>query len=127
MSERMKRAMALADKNWGKAMAVSPEFVERYLELAEALLLSRPLVMGDEFREHCRVNGLRRPPELHHNVWVSGPRALSKMGWIVSMGKVEPAQKHNHMPSVTLWRSLIYGQKEEEPEQPYQPSLFAKK
>ena len=113
-------------KNWRKAMTVSPEFVEEYLRLSEALLLQRPIVMGDEFREYCRMNGLRRPKELHHNVWVSGPRALSKMGWIVSMGKVEPAQRHNHMPSVTLWRSLIFGRKPEEPQQFYQPSLFGK-
>lgn len=122
--DRMKRAMSLADKCWAKAMAISPEFVESYLQFSEELLVQRPLVMGDEFREYCRRKGLRRPSGLHHNVWVSGPRALQQMGWITQAGKVEPAQKHNHMPTVTLWRSMIYGQHASVPEAAYQPSLF---
>ena len=126
-SERMKRAMILADKCWAKAMAVSPDFVERYLSLSETLLIGRPVVMGDEFREYCRANGLRRPSALHHNVWVSGPRALSSLGWIVPVSKVEPAQRHNHMPSVTLWRSLIYGQPHDRDLPPYQLSLLDKR
>lgn len=122
-SERMRHAMELADKCWGKAMAVSPAFVESYLRFSEELLVQRPLVMGDEFREHCRQRGLKRPSELHHNVWVSGPRALSQLGWCVATAKVEPAQRHNHMPMVTLWRSLIYGLRDT-PQSAYQPSLF---
>jgi len=116
--------MVLADKCWSKAMAVRPDFVEQYLVLSEALLLDRPLVMGDEFRAFCQMKGLRRPSDLHHNVWVSGPRALQQIGWIVPVAKVEPAQKHNHMNSVTLWRSMIYGQRENVNGSPYQPSLF---
>jgi len=41
-------------------------------------------------------------------VWVSGVRALQFLGWIYPMGKVEPTKAHNHMPSVTRWRSLLF-------------------
>ena len=110
MSDRMDQALALADKCWGKAYKTSPEFVERYFELAEELLLSKPVVTGDQFREHCRNNRLFLPFKLHPNTWVSGVRALNKgLGWIEPAGKVEPVAMHNHMPSVTLWRSTIYG------------------
>lgn len=107
-SERMQDALDLADKCWSKAVNTSPLFVERYLELAEELLSSKLLVTGDEFREYCRNNHLFRPPELHHNVWVSGVRALKLMGWIYPVQKVEPVKRHNHMPSVTLWRSGLF-------------------
>jgi hypothetical protein len=105
----MEHALDLADKCWGKAMAVEPEFVERYLELAEELLTNKPVVLGDEFREYCRKNLVFRPANLHPNVWVSGVRALEQIGWILKMGKVEPTQSHNHMPSVTMWKSTIFG------------------
>lgn len=108
MSARMESAMAAADKCWGKAYAKEPEFVERYLALAEALLKRKFQVTGDEFREHCRNNLLFRPSTLHHNVWVSGVRALELMGWIVKVRKVEPVKMHNHMPTVTLWHSNLY-------------------
>ena len=109
-TERMEEALALADKCWKKANAVAPEFVETYLELAEELLTLKPLVTGDEFREYCSKKGLRRPPTLHPNVWVSGVRALNKgFGWTEPVTKVEPVKSHNHMPSVTLWRSKLYG------------------
>ena len=123
MNERMKYALELADKCWGKAYRKSPEFVERYLDLAETLLMNRPVVMGDEFRANCRKYGLGLPANLHHNTWVSGPRALWSIGWIAPVSKVEPSQGHNHMPLVTLWRSTIYGK---EPSAPVsaQPSLF---
>lgn len=111
MSERMEEALRLADKCWNKAYRASPHFVEQYLSLAERLLMERPVVMGDEFRAHCKRHGLYLPTALHHNTWVSGPRALCTMGWIEPISKVEPVQNHNHMPSVTLWRSKIYGQK----------------
>jgi len=110
MSERIDNALALADKCWEKAYKTAPAFVERYLELAEELLIKKHVVTGDEFREYCRNNGLHRPAALHPNVWVSGVRVLNKgFGWTVSVGKVEPVKSHNHMPSVTLWRSTIYG------------------
>jgi hypothetical protein len=108
-SERMVNAIELADKCWGKAMAKNPEFVEQYLRVAEMLLHSKPVVRGDEFREACRQQGVFRPPDLHHNVWVSGVRALNLIGWIRDIGKIEPESMHNHMPSVTLWRSNLYG------------------
>jgi hypothetical protein len=109
-TERMEKALALADKCWEKAYAVAPEFVETYLELAEELLTFKPLVTGDEFREYCSKKGLRRPPTLHPNVWVSGVRVLNKgFGWTEPVTKVEPVKAHNHMPSVTLWRSKLYG------------------
>lgn len=108
MSERMENALALADKCWTKAYAREPEFVERYLELAEQLLKYKFRVTGDEFREHCAKNLLFRPPTLHHNVWVSGVRALETLGWIEKVGKVEPTKMHNHMPVVTLWASNLY-------------------
>ena len=107
-STRMENAMIAADRLWGKAMAVAPAFVERYLELCEQLLTERPYVRGDVFREYCRDKGLVRPARLHPNVWVSGPRAMEHLGWIEKNGKVEPLAAHNHMPSVTLWRSLLY-------------------
>ena len=106
---RMEHALELADKCWEKANKVAPKFVERYLELAEELLASKPVVLGDEFREYCRNNGLHRPPELHPNVWVSGVRALKIIGWIQHKGYTLPTKSHNHMPSVSLWGSTIYG------------------
>jgi hypothetical protein len=106
MSERMENAMELAEKCWEKAYKVEPDFVERYLELAEQLLLSKPV---DEFREYCANNKLHRPSTLHPNVWVSGVRALKSIGWLVHDGYVTPTKSHNHMPSVSKWKSTIYG------------------
>jgi hypothetical protein len=106
---RMENAMLLAETCWEKAMEQNPEFVERYLELAEELLTSKNQVTGDEFREYCASNGLGRPSNLHPNVWVSGVRALKTIGWISPMGKVEPVKMHNHMPTVTLWHSKLFG------------------
>ena len=106
-SERMRAAMVLADKCWEKAYAVEPEFVEQYLSFAEELLTSKSEVQGDDFRFYCKSRGLDRPESLHPNVWVSGVRALKIIGWIERIGKVEPTQLHNHMPTVTLWRSTL--------------------
>ena len=106
-SERMQAAMVLADKCWEKAYAVEPEFVEQYLSFAEELLTSKSEVQGDDFRFYCKSRGLDRPESLHPNVWVSGVRALKIIGWIERIGKVEPTQLHNHMPTVTLWRSTL--------------------
>jgi hypothetical protein len=108
-TERMNNALELADRCWEKAFAAAPDFVERYLELAETLLMQKPAVTGDEFREFCADNGLHRPAALHPNVWVSGVRALHKgFRWIEPLTKVEPVKAHNHMPTVTLWRSKLY-------------------
>jgi hypothetical protein len=107
-SERMESAMELATKCWTKAISAEPAFVARYLELAEELLTTKPLVTGDEFREYCADNGLRRPSTLHPNVWVSGVRALNSLGWLTKVSKVEPVKGHNHMPTVTLWRSMLF-------------------
>lgn len=109
MSERMENALALADKCWEKANKANPEFVEKYFELAEGLLASKPVVLGDEFRDHCNKNLLFRPPSLHPNVWVSGVRALKAVGWIDHNGYTTPTKSHNHMPSVSVWKSTIYG------------------
>ena len=109
MTPRMENTLALADKCWTKAYTTNHEFVENYLELAESQLKAKPLVNGDEFREHCANNKLYRPFNLHPNVWVSGVRALKTLGWVFPVQKVEPVKAHNHMPSVTLWRSTIYG------------------
>ena len=106
-SERMQAAMVLADKCWEKAYAKEPEFVEQYLSFAEELLTSKSEVQGDDFRFYCKSRGLVRPESLHPNVWVSGVRALKIIGWIDRIGKVEPTQLHNHMPTVTLWRSTL--------------------
>ena len=112
MTTRMEAALELADKCWEKAYGAEPQFVERYLELAEQLLATKPLVTGDEFREYCSKNGLFRPKTLHPNVWVSGVRALKLLGWTTPVRKVEPVKSHNHMPSVTQWRSeIFYGNK----------------
>jgi len=107
ISERMSTALILADKCWEKAYSVEPEFVEQYLAFAEELLMSKREVQGDAFRSYCKDRGLVRPKSLHPNVWVSGVRALSQIGWIDRIGKVEPTQLHNHMPTVTLWRSTL--------------------
>lgn len=115
MTPRMEQALSLADKCWRKAYRASPEFVERYLEYAENLLVERPVIMGDEFRAYCQTKGLALPVRLHHNTWVSGPRSLWLLGWIAPISKVEPAQRHNHMPEVTLWRSMIYGKPGDDP------------
>jgi hypothetical protein len=109
MSERMENAISLAEKCWEKAYKAEPAFVERYLALAEQLLMSKPVVLGDEFREYCSNNKLHRPASLHPNVWVSGVRALKLLGWVANDGYVTPTKSHNHMPSVTQWRSRIYG------------------
>lgn len=105
---RMDNAMKLAEKCWSKALAQEPAFVERYLELAEQLLATKPVVLGDEFREHCAKNKLRRPSTLHPNVWVSGVRALKSIGWISHAGYTTPTKSHNHMPSVSMWKSMIF-------------------
>ena len=105
----MESALQLADKCWKKANETEPAFVEEYLKLAEQLLTSKPIVLGDEFRNYCSKNKLFRPETLHPNVWVSGVRALKHIGWIHPIGKVEPTQSHNHMPVVTQWHSMIYG------------------
>jgi hypothetical protein len=110
MLTRMEKALVMADKCWGKANRVAPEFVERYLELAEELLATRPTVRGDEFRSYCNTHKLKRDSRLHPNTWVSGVRALHSLGWIHPIKKVEPAEAHNHMPSVTLWRSEVFYQ-----------------
>lgn len=109
-SERMINAITLANKCWAKAIAKEPDFVEKYLEFAEELLKTKPAVLGDEFRHYCADKKLFRPSTLHHNVWVSGVKALQSIGWINPIKKVEPTQSHNHMPSVTMWRSEIYFQ-----------------
>jgi len=79
MTDRMENAIKLAEKCWGKAMTANPEFVERYLELAEELLLSKREVLGDEFRDYCRETMLFRPAKLHHNTWVSGVKTLNTL------------------------------------------------
>jgi hypothetical protein len=109
MTPRMENALQLASKCWAKANETAPEFVERYLECAEELLTQKPIVLGDEFREYCTRKRVYRPKELHPNVWVSGVRALKSLGWVHPLEKVEPTQAHNHMPSVTRWKSMIYG------------------
>lgn len=108
VNERMDNAYELAQKCWNKAYSTNPEFVEAYLEMAETLLTSKPVVLGDEFRANCRANGLTRPKELHPNVWVSGVRALKLLGWITPIQYVVPTQSHNHMPVVTMWQSTLY-------------------
>ena len=50
MLTRMEKALLMADRCWEKAHQTAPEFVERYLELAEELLLTKPTVRGDEFK-----------------------------------------------------------------------------
>jgi hypothetical protein len=105
----MENAMELAKKCWSKAITQEPEFVEQYLMLAEQLLCTKPVVLGDEFREHCTKNKLRRPASLHPNVWVSGVRALQSIGWISHAGYTAPTKSHNHMSSVSRWKSMIFG------------------
>ena len=110
MLTRMEKALLMADRCWEKAHQTAPEFVERYLELAEELLLTKPTVRGDEFKSYCNTHKLARDSRLHPNVWVSGVRALQSLDWIRPIKKVEPVEVHNHMPSVTLWRSEVFYQ-----------------
>jgi uncharacterized protein YeaC (DUF1315 family) len=121
-TDRMKEAIVLADRCWSRAARAEPEFVEQYLASAEELLINRPIVMGDEFREHCRRRMIFLPKTLHHNTWVSGVRALNIMGWIEPIMKVTPEQRHNHMDKVTLWRSKIT--REQTPKKLPQLDLF---
>lgn len=115
-TERMKYALQLANKCWGKAYREEPEFVERYLELAEEYLQGRILVTGDQFKDYCYQNLLHLPSSLHHNTWVSGVSAIEAIGWISPIGKTEPTKTHNHMNDVTVWKSMIYnGSKTKEP------------
>ena len=113
MSMRMQFAMALADKCFEKATRAAPEFVASYLEIVEQYLTEREYVNGDEFTKVCRLKRLRKPACLHSNVWVSAPRFLVKLGWVTPLGKVVPQEHHNHMPSVTRYRSNLAQQKEE--------------
>ena len=108
MSERMDIALDLAQKCWGKACKKEPQFVEEYLANAEQLLATKPIVLGDEFRDYCKKNSLFLPMTLHHNTWVSGVKALQIIGWIDPITKVEPMKTHNHMDKVTMWRSNLY-------------------
>ena len=103
MNTRMENALELADKCWEKAYKVEPDFVERYLELAEELLSQKPVVLG------CANKSLFRPKTLHPNVWVSGVRVLKTLGWVTHAGYTTPTKSHNHMPSVSMWHSNIYG------------------
>ena len=107
-SERMQNALDLAAKCWSSAMKTDPEFVTTYLSHAEELLMTKPQILGDEFRGYCAEKRLFRPAKMHHNVWVSGVQALHSLGWIRPIKKVVPSQSHNHMPEVTLWKSMIY-------------------
>ena len=109
MSARMDFAYERGNDLWRGAIVKEPYFVEDYLDFSEDLLLSKQEVRGDEFKEYCEQRGLSRPATLNHNVWVTGPRILVKLGWMEAMGRVEPELWHNHMRSVTLWRSLIFG------------------
>ena len=77
VDSRMENAMRLADKCWGKAMAVSPDFVRAYLEVADAYLSDKVFIRGSELRRACSSAGVQLPDGLHHNTWVSGVRALS--------------------------------------------------
>lgn len=108
ISDRMTNALLLADKCWERANKTAPEFVEEYLRIAEEKLRTVSTIRGEEFKKICAQNGLRRPPELHPNTWVSGVRVLKNLGWITAMYSVPPEDRHNHMPSVTLWRSNVY-------------------
>jgi hypothetical protein len=108
MSDRMDAALDLAQKCWSKAYRKEPHFVESYLINAEKLLVSKPVVLGDEFRDFCGNHLLFLPATLHHNTWVSGVRALQMIGWIDPITKVEPVKTHNHMDTVTMWRSNLY-------------------
>jgi hypothetical protein len=104
----MEYAMRMADACLDKAMRVSPDFVQRYLMVAEALLRAYPEVPGDRFRKVCAECKVFLPKELHHNTWVSLVRFVAKLGWMFDNGKITPSERHNHMPSVTQWRSMIY-------------------
>lgn len=104
VDSRMENAMRLADKCWGKAMAVSPDFVRAYLEVADAYLSDKVFIRGSELRRACSSAGVQLPDGLHHNTWVSGVRALSLMGWIQKHGYAKPVELHNHMNSVAVWR-----------------------
>jgi hypothetical protein len=109
MSTRLEHAILLANDCWEKMSVRHPEFVETYLDLAHDLLESKPLVTGDEFRDVCRKAGVFLPPNTHHNTWVSGVNALKNLGWITRVGDTEPVKPHNHMRTVTLWRSQLFG------------------
>lgn len=124
MNERMEYAMEMAEKCWGRAVMDSPDFVYKYLQCAEELLVRNMMVTGDQFRSFCDEQGVSLPDTLHHNTWVSGVRALQLMSWIEPVTKVTPEKSHNHMPEVTLWRSKLYG-KQSSGVFPRQMSLLA--
>jgi hypothetical protein len=109
----MEMAMARGASLFAKAMATKPAFVEGYLEFSEELLLSKEFVRGDEFKEYCTRRGLIKPAALDSNIWVSGPQALARLGWIERVKLVEPEHMHNHMRTVTLWRSLLFRRKKD--------------
>tara|TARA_R110000772_G_scaffold21303_3_gene58713 strand:+ start:248 stop:610 length:363 start_codon:yes stop_codon:yes gene_type:complete len=108
MSERMAHAMHLAEKVWRKAVAEEPNFVRRYLEVSEKLLCEKQFVRGDEFKKACVLAKVTLPRTLHPNTWVSGPRCLQKSEWMRKYSDVTPEEAHNHMPSVSLWKSLLF-------------------
>ena len=102
IDSRMENAMKLADTCWAKAMAVSPDFVRAYLEVADTYLSDKAFIRGSELRRACSRAGVQLPDGLHHNTWVSAVRALSLMGWIQKHSYAKPVERHNHMNSVTL-------------------------
>lgn len=104
----MDLAFQQAQACWETAYKCAPDFVERYLELSEQLLLQKLFVRGDEIKAYCLSRGLRLPPALHHNTWVSGVNALDDLDWIIHFGYEEPTKLHNHMNSVSVWMSRIY-------------------
>ena len=108
MNDRMENAFNLSRRCWSKACRKDSIFVKQYLICAEELLSTKPIVLGDEFRDYCKNHLLFLPKTLHHNTWVSGVKALQIIGWIAPITKVEPKKMHNHMDTVTMWRSNLY-------------------
>jgi hypothetical protein len=105
---RMAHAFHLADKCWGRACRKEPEFVRRYLAIAEQYLTITEFVTGDQFSKVCRAQGLDTPPSLDRNVWASGVNALVVIGWITKKGVTVPTGLHNHMNTVTEYKSNLY-------------------
>ena len=121
---RLDEAFDLASKCWNKACTTEPEFVRAYLEHSEKLLTAHEEITGDMCKDYCVYSGVAKPKSLHHNSWVSGVRALWLIGWIDPIGQDIPRNRHNHMNTVTRWKSNLYKVGSGAIKYPYNLSLF---
>lgn len=108
MSERddvIKSAIAAGADN------ADPLWKYYYGELASILLTEQQYVSGDDLKYFCRMRGLWEPDT--HNRWGSMLAVLTSKGWIEPLNVIKPHRNHNHMNSVTFYRSTLFDPEEQ--------------